>query len=274
MPSMINAQPLTEYLRPLLKDAEVYYDWPFNLARAEEVSGVSFSEGDSWLYKLSILKSALSEQLRNSEDPTLHLKVAKYFISEWGGVAGNKQLERIVETTRLRAEKGKAYFDDISMDGISSWSKYLTLLHDWAPIYDSRVSYSINVINFMAGNTSQFYAMPAGRSPRLNLIDIETLFVLPLVTKGRINEQHLQHPHFSARSKKIFHIAADKTYSAYIKLLDETALNLANEMPSNPKLNLSGRHIIEAMLFAMAPTKILSDLMSHLAKSANTSPIR
>ncbi|MER0561898.1 hypothetical protein AAA518_10210 [Pseudomonas aeruginosa] len=248
---------VADYLRPFVHDADAYYQWIFDESLAKEFVGIEFDPTESWLEKTVRLKCSLGKQLMATSDRNEHLRLAHYFISQWGGVRANRSLDDLVDNTRRLAGLGRAAFDDVPIEGVSSWSKYLTLLCDWAPIYDSRVAFSINAINFMAGQTRCFYAMPDGRSPRLSLIDLETLFVLSLAGEGLIADADNGHKHFASRIRNKFHTPARQTYGLYVRFLEEVAQQL--------NLEPGGIHTIEMLLFSLAPGKVLSDLINHLS---------
>ncbi|GLZ88091.1 hypothetical protein Pres01_41420 [Metapseudomonas resinovorans] len=254
---MQHAAAVANYLRPFIHDADAHYQWTFDEALATEIVGIEFDPTESWLEKTVRLKGFLGKQLMTTSDRNEHLRLAHYFISHWGGVRTNRKLDDLIDNTRRLASLGRAAFEDVPIEGVSSWSKYLTLLCDWAPIYDSRVAYSINAINFMAGQTQCFFAMPDGRSPRLSLIDLETLFVLSLAGDGLIADADLGHKHFASRTRGRYHTPARQTYGLYVRFLEEVAqqLNLAP----------GGSHTIEMLLFSLAPGKVLSDLIKRLS---------
>ncbi|NWA84292.1 hypothetical protein [Pseudomonas sp. D2002] len=260
---------IARYLRPLLKDIETHYTWSFDEKIAEKISGVAFSKDENPLHKTAKLKHALGKKLRESQEQKLHYDIGKYIITTWGKITNHKALDEIIASTRKRAMGGRENFKSVPLTGVSSWSKYLSLLHSWAPVYDSRVAYAINAINLISGNTTLFYAIPNGRGSRLTLIDIETFFVIPLLANKKITVQDLQHSQFSAKSKEQFHIRPENTYDQYCKLLEAVALELKDEIPQSLTPYLSPSQIIEALLFAIAPTKVLADLITFLAAGAS-----
>lgn len=251
--------PVAEYLRQYVNNVEENYKWKFDEVLASKHTGLVFEAEASWYSKTTQLKQYLRAELDRGVSRDEHLRIAKYFISDWGGVKTNKDLDVIIDSTRRLALEGRHAFEDVALKGVSSWSKYLSLLCDWAPIYDSRVAFSINAINYMSNSLDEFYPMPEGRSPRLSLIDLETLYVLPKLKDGLISEQDFSHPHFSSRIQKKFHIPARQAYGKYVLLLNDVARQLG--------LECGGRDVVEMLLFAMAPDRILSDLIAYLARS-------
>ena len=255
----MQVSPISEYLHKYVDKVDENYKWTFDEALASKHTGLIFEAGDGWYAKTIKLKDSLRAELSCGVSRDEHLRIAKYFISDWGGVKTNKDLEIIIDRTRELVQEGRHAFEDVGLKGVSSWSKYLSLLCDWAPIYDSRVAFSINAINYMANNLDGFYPMPEGRSPRLSLIDLETLYVLPKLKEGLISEQDFAHPHFSSRVQKKFHIPARQAYGKYVLLLDDVARQLG--------LECGGRDVVEMLLFAMAPDRILADLIAYLGQS-------
>jgi hypothetical protein len=250
---------LASYLRPYVERIEDFYQWSFNEVTAARVTHRKYSRGRNWYTKTLRLKRDLRRLLRKSKTHKQRVRIAGYFIKEWGRVTSNKNLEGIIKefTAVIRRGKGRDAFRNIDLDGVSSWSKYISLCCDWAAIYDSRVAYSINAIRYIKGDIEQFFPIPEGRSPRLNLIDIETLFVLSLLKKGTLElDEELQYREFSARVKTQFHVEEQRTYDLYLNLLSDTTEQLC--LPPNEFFK------VEMLLFWLAPNQVLSDLVEHL----------
>lgn len=254
--------PLTVYLRDFIGNVNEHYKWSFNEVAAAKYLDQPLPAEATWFDKTLALKARLKERLAQSDSRQEHLQIASYFISDWGGVGTNKNLERIVDWTRAQAAEGRQAFEQVELKGVSSWSKYLSLLCDWAPIYDSRVAFAINAINYMHGQLDCFYPMPEGRSPRLSLIDLETLFLLARL--DLISDDDVRHRQLSARVQKKFHIPEKQAYSRYVALLEEVAIQLG--------LGADGHHQVEMLLFSMAPERIFSDLLGHLRKTQAVTP--
>lgn len=256
---------IADYLRSSVSNIDHLYSWKFDevLAGKRTGGGAMFS-GSSYKKTLA-LKFALQDQLRDCDDSGKHLEIARYIVTDWGGVKTNKDLENLVNWTRQKAAIGRAAFDNVPLKGVSSWSKYLSLLCDWALIYDSRVAFSINAINYMSGNCEKFFPMPDGRNSRLNLIDLETLFITSRLKScaNLITEEDSRHRDVAKRVQKKFHVPADKAYSAYIELIDGVVCKLDDEL----KECNGNRHTVEMLLFSMAPEKIWNDLVKCIQRA-------
>jgi hypothetical protein len=255
---MLDAEIIARYLKPLVPKIESLYQWEFDSLKAATISGATFPDASNWYEKTLLLKSALRKKLSECSTPEQRIQLARYFIEDWGHVGTNKSLPAMINEFTGLAAKGESAFANIRLNGVSSWSKYISLCCEWAAIYDSRVAYSINVIRYMSDQLDQFFPMPDGRSPRLNLIDIETLFVVSRIRGGLIDADHLDHKHFSARIRKSFHVDEAKTYARYIELLKETTKKLA--LPPGDFFK------VEMLLFALAPGQVLSDLITQQSR--------
>ena len=248
---------LANYLQPYIKDIHKHYEWSFDEAKAKLLTGRNYSVFPDWYSKTVQLKQDLRAMLEASTNTDTRFHIARYYIEDWGRVSTNKSLRVVIDALSERLVRSNSDFHNIPLKGVSSWSKYLCLCCDRAAIYDSRVAYSINAIRYMAGDADQFFPIPEGRRPRLTLIDIETLFVVSLLKSGALDlEKDFRHRQFSARAKKRFHIDDNQTYSVYLQLLDDTAKALG--------LPRDEFYKVEMLLFALAPGKVLADLIMHV----------
>jgi hypothetical protein len=253
--AMSSANVIANYLRPYVSKIDVSYQWRFDEKTAAAVIGSTFDKDDSWYSKTIKLKKALRKKLSGCKTNEDRVAIAQYFIADWGGVKTNSRLGPMVERFTALAQQGRSAFETIDLKGVSSWSKYVSLILGWAPIYDSRVAYSINAICLMAGETEKFFPIPDGRSPRLNLLDVETLFLTSLI-KSRGITLDVAQKKFSSHAREQFHIPSDKTYCQYIELLSDVANIL--DLPQTECFK------IEMLLFSLAPTQVLPDFVKYV----------
>lgn len=194
---------ISTYLSPYMEQLDKLYTWgdkavEHNFVR--ENIAFDFSTLSSNFERTVQLKTSLQEMLKNTSSFGERYFIGEYFVVTWGGVRTNGDLKGLL-----------ASYDDLespygikTLDKISSWSKYLSLKHEEAHIYDSRVAYAINAINFIYGNKDFFFQIPAGRSAKIGLLDIETLF---MIEKIRANESFLasnalKHRQVASKTKK------------------------------------------------------------------------
>jgi hypothetical protein len=247
---------IARYLEPLIPEIEYHYQWSFNVSTAIDIVGTTFSDCKNWYEKTLRLKSSLRKMLAECSSLEQRVDIADYFIGDWGHVPTNESLTSLIDRFTGLVANGAGSFASVDLNGVSSWSKYISLCCDWAAIYDSRVAYSINAIRYMSGQTDQFFPIPPGRSPRLNLIDIETLFISSRIKAGVFKADHLGHRQFSALAKREFHVAKTETYVRYIDLLKEITAQLG--------LSANEFFKVEMLLFALAPGRVLFDLVEHI----------
>jgi hypothetical protein len=242
---------VSEYLEGYVKNVEEHYLWSFNEEKASKFTGYDFSSEKNWYQKTKKLKEILQEKLNTQDTYESKIDIARYFIKDWGGVRIQETpLRELVSTySSFKGTDIKSALQ-LSIKGVSSWSKYLSLICDWAPIYDSRVAYSLNTINFISGNTDIFYQMVEGRSSRLKLLDINTLFLQEKLKNGSISISEFEHKQFASKLLKKYTTTNDKTYSIYVKLISDIANNLSTTTTD-----------IEMLLFALAPKQISFDLL-------------
>tara|TARA_B100000446_G_scaffold188233_1_gene221583 strand:+ start:24636 stop:25457 length:822 start_codon:yes stop_codon:yes gene_type:complete len=248
-----SAENLAGFLKPFVKDVETYYQWPFDLKEAEKYIDVDFSGLASPYLQTVKLKEVLLERLEACQSYDERYPFAEYFVAKWGGVGTNKKLKEALR----QFDQLEDCTSITSLKGVSSWSKYLSLRKPEAAIYDSRVAYSINVINYLHDNRERFFIIPDGRSPRLNLLDIETLFVDSALSKSSdfITPDDLNHRQLASRVKKKFYLPERITYPVYLSLLKQTARGL--------DLSDAESFKIEMLLFALAPGAVLEALIKN-----------
>lgn len=243
---------VASYLERFIGDIENHYSWPFNLDKAYGFTHYDFTDEKNWYQKTKVLKTVLQTKLNNSEGFSDEVDIARFFIKDWGGVRiQESQLLELVSKYSAFKGSDSRKASELNIQGVSSWSKYLSLICNWAPIYDSRVAYSINTINFLAGNTDIFFKMVEGRSSRLKLLDISTLFLQEKLRDGSVQLSDFEHKQFASKLLKNFTTKNEDTYLLYTKLVLDVAT----------KLNASF-HDIEMLLFALAPKNISFELLT------------
>jgi len=261
------ANNVTEFLRPFVGEIERHYIWPEKKTtlwnEAEKLLGHEFPSQENDYKKTIKLKMLLVTAINESGSFESSYRYGEFFVIKWGGVSTNKELKEKLKPFYLVKDKGLDAFKlTKKLNGVSSWSKYLSLLNRKAAIYDSRVAYSLNTINFIAGNGEYFFPMPEGRSPRLQIIDIETLFVMRNLAAQRdlVTDEDFKHRQISARLKRKYQVGEDQTYRSYLDVLAKVAeqLDLADKETFQ----------IEMLLFAFAPTKVLKSLLDSLKKQS------
>lgn len=248
---------LGEYLAPYIDDIEKYYDWRFKEDVALKELAVDYTGGGSWYQKTIRLKEEVATQMNNADSDKEIQRLVTYFIKEWGGIRMYKRASDDIKNYKNLAGTGMLPDQKFPFNGVASWSKYLSLIcPDWACIYDSRVAYSINVINYLSGNYKYFFPLPSGESSKLNLIGIETLFIDKLIPEGLLDQVDSKATRYAANVRDKFHITKNEVYRVYIGLLKATA--------SHFDFNNEEYHKIEMLLFSLAPTEVLSDLIKKL----------
>jgi hypothetical protein len=154
------------------------------------------------------------------QDKKEKLRLAKHYVVEWGGVKSNKP-----ETLELYAGMQSRELINRGMDGISSWSKIISIHSPRKyPIYDARVALSLNAIQAMTmGEIRLWFPIP---STQIKTIPIEAKRLQMLRAVGY----------------RIRHKDAYKTYLAY---LDKMGLGRR-------------RQRTEMLLFAASPHVVAS----------------
>ena len=253
---------IATFLEPYISSIEDKYTWDFNIETAHILLEYNF-EAETNAYQRTLkLKSLLTEKIQTNQSFDGSYSFGEYFVKDWGGVRTNKSLkEKLTPFYDLKGKRLEQVNLPNKLDSVSSWSKYLSLLCDWAAIYDSRVAYSINAINYIAGNRSLFFPMPDGRSPRLNIVDIESLFVLDKIKNNDsfITDKDFNHRQIASRLKKRYYLQEESTYKTYLNLVYQVAVKL--------DLNPDEHFKIEMLLFALAPNEVFIALIGSLKKS-------
>lgn len=243
---------VADYLRDKKDLLPSLYTWKFDDVRAAELFGISFAGGD-WFQKTLELKEGLRSRVRSTTCDIVHGDIATYFIKEWGGIT---RFSKVTETLELFADhQGQRTLPPAfkpSLKLISSWSKWASIVcSEWACIYDARVAYSLNAINYLKGIGHPIFPMPEGRNTRLQMLDITTLLL-----NQRLQEDESSDP----KSLRKRHFLPDRdTYVTYLELVRNVSMQLWDDTDHI--------HEVEMLLFALADGKIYQDVFERVAQS-------
>jgi len=242
---------IAAFLEPYKDRLVELYKWEFNQEIPHERFGISVS-GDSWLEKTRNLKEQLTQKIHDSKsDKKLLIEIAEYFIKDWGGIKRfSKANEIVIRFKSIIGTKTQPHHFDASYKSISSWSKWVSLICPrWACIYDARVAYSLNAINYLCGNKHKIFPIPEGRNTKLRMLDITTLLVA-----SKIQPKESTHP--KTLRKKYF-IPESEAYREYLR-----TIKLANKELWG---NSGDIHDTEMLLFSIADTYIYQDLFKYIS---------
>lgn len=234
---------IAEYLDDKITRLEELYKWDFDASIPLDKFGI-LAEGDNWLQKTISLKSKLRDYI--SKNPSERNEVAKYFITEWGGIRRFSRPNEVVnDFSCLQGSNEKPTNFKQKFKSVSSWSKWASLVcPDWACIYDARVAYSINAINYLGGGQHKIFPTPDGRNTRIGLLNVSTLLLeMKIKTGDSSDPKFVKNAHFV------------KEKDAYIKYLD-----LVSSVSRRLWNNISHIHDVEMLLFALADTTIYNDV--------------
>lgn len=253
-----SADAIANFLKPYASRIEKIYDWSFDPQRVPDAINIDFDSLPNWYHKTIRLKERLVEVMNNTSSFDERYVYGEYFVVVWGKVATNRDLKGKLKTY----DNVKDLSTLRSLNGVSSWSKYLSLRRPDAAIYDSRVAYSINTINYLNSNIDYFFPVPNGRSSKLGLLDIDTLFLSERLKADKefITSGDLKHKQVANRARKKYHLPESITYQAYLVLIDMIADKL--ELTSDKK------HIIEMLLFSLAPREIFEALVGKFKSNS------
>lgn len=137
---------------------KIHYDWPINherLPHGIKICGSScFEQNVDLKFKLN---AAWENFLDQNQEEELY-KLAKYYVSTWGGVHRNSRqtLENYIQSEPsllILAQKQK---------GVASWSKVLCIRNpEEYAIFDARVSFTLNALQVLASlQASEFIRFP------------------------------------------------------------------------------------------------------------------
>lgn len=92
----------------------------------------------------------LKSIFRSLWDKHDHLELAKWIVSDWGGIKGNK----IATLQKFVTEIDNNHLE-LSITGVASYSKMLSFIYpEQYAIYDARVAASLNIIQMLSGSAS------------------------------------------------------------------------------------------------------------------------
>jgi len=242
---------VVEYLKKHTRSLSVLYNWAPDEKILLDRFGIDVSKCGTALEQNVLLKNELAKNIQLNRSKENKVNVANYIIKDWGGIRRFGRGEEVV--TRFSDIEFSGSLPDVKFDFqvISSWSKYLSIIApDWACIYDARVAYSLNVINYISGSKHKIFPVPSGRNSRINLFDIESLLLIAKV-------QEIDDGSPKEIKKKHF-IGEDKVYKQYIKLIREVHEDLWES--TDPV------QYTEMLLFAIADTFAYNDLLKFCIK--------
>lgn len=146
------------------------YKWP---PPKDLPNGFSL-EGPDVFTQTCELKKALREEINAN---TIRKKeLLTWWVKKWGGIKkiSDDKLEKFSSLPNLDLV---TWLQEREFKNISSWSKIAALMHpDSCAIYDARVAFSINTLNFlMLGGVAPIFPMPNSQNSLIKFLDIETL---------------------------------------------------------------------------------------------------
>ncbi|UVL81121.1 hypothetical protein LOY24_13625 [Pseudomonas putida] len=242
---------VAEYLRDQKDLLPSLYDWKFDDAHAAKLFGISFA-GQDWFQKTLELKEDLRSRVRSTACAAVHGDVATYFIKKWGGIT---RFSKVSETLELFAQyQGQKLMPldfKPSFERISSWSKWASIVcPEWACIYDARVAYSLNAINYLNGGGHPIFPMPEGRNTRLQMLDITTLLLQERLQTGELSDP---------KSLRKRHYLPDRdVYVRYLELTRDVSMKLWNDT--------AHIHEVEMLLFSLADGQVYQDVFDRTAR--------
>lgn len=238
---------IANYLK--YKDIALLYDWGFKEEIPEEKFGIRV-EGSNWLEKTISLRNQLREYIR--ANPDRKVSVADYYIKEWGGIRRFDQSQQTVSYFSCyedSEERPKDFRPNFS--SVSSWSKWASLVcPKWACIYDARVAYSINAINYLSNGEGKIFPAPNGRNTRLGILDVETLLL-----SNKLRPSDKNNP---KAIKKSYYLASGDAYIRYLDLLVAVSKELWKDC--------NHIHEVEMLLFALADKNIYAEVFAKVSE--------
>jgi hypothetical protein len=241
---------IAKYLEGQKNKLAELYSCEFNTKIPLEKFGILI-KGDTWFEKTINLKLALRKRIEEkTKDQNELEKIATYFIKDWGGIRRFSKPEEVVEMfgnmtgTDVCPKDFKPTFKSIS-----SWSKWASLVcPKWACVYDARVAYSINAINYLSGGVHKIFPIPEGRNTRLNLFDVSTL-----ILSAKIKETDKSEPKFIRKS---YFVADSAAYIEYLSVVRGVSQRLWNDHEHI--------HEVEMLLFALADIAIYESVFARI----------
>lgn len=241
---------IVEYLKDKKDRTSDLYTWGFKESIPQKQFNITVS-GNTCFEKTVSLKDQLRAHLK--KNPASEQDVAEYFIKEWGGIKRfSKSNEVVSEFSQWKGTAERPLIFKPKFPSISSWSKWAALVcPEWACIYDARVAYSINAINYLKGGEHKIFPSPEGRNSRLELLDVTTLLLSIKLQQGESNPKHVKEVHFV------------KEKDAYLKYLD--LVGSVSEALWNDRSHI---HQVEMLLFSLADKDIYRDLFDKVCQTS------
>lgn len=204
----------TAYLRNYTGQLSDLYKWNPDERILNDRFGINTSKCTTALEKNVYLKGELTKIVQNNGSKENKLNIANYIIKDWGGIRRFDKGEEVVNNFQQIEFSRTMPNHQFDYKGISSWSKYLSIIApNWACIYDARVAYTLNVINYISGSNHRIFPVPSGRNSRIRLLDIETLLLAKKIRGSDID---------SPRGiKRKYYINESEVYRIYIELVSE-----------------------------------------------------
>jgi len=237
-------------LEPWRDGLALHYQWSFDVNVPLEKFDIVV-EGANWWEKTLSLKRQLAERVSIYRDNAVELRrVANYFIQVWGGIGrfdkATDVIDQFAEVIGVDLMPNGCRF---AFDGISSWSKWLSLACPrWACIYDARVAYSLNVINYVSGGSFKIFPSPEGRNSRLKMIDVSTLLLAgKIAPSDSIEPEALRDRYFWPRK------SAYQEYLAIVSRVSKIMWGDAEHLQN-----------IEMLLFALADTFMYEKMIGSI----------
>jgi hypothetical protein len=236
---------IATYLSPYRDRLDELYGWRFDEDIPHKAFGFTFS-GKTPFQKDTELKRQMSEAAKRASEAVKE-QLANYFIKDWGGIVSFSNAKAIIERFNSVSFSAVPARADFSFKGISSWSKWLSIVcPEWACIYDARVAYSLNAINYISGATQRIFPMPEGRNTKLNILDITTLLL-----RKRLSAADSSNPKTIKTSHFVPEAAAYEKYTELIHTVHSLLWG------SSAPLYYS-----EMLLFSLADTYIYRDVFA------------
>lgn len=239
---------VADYLRKHARSLLALYNWIPDEKILLDRFEIDVSLCGTALEKNVHLKKELTKNIHNNRSKENKINIANYIIKDWGGIRQFGRSDEIV--TRFQEIEFSRNMPDIQFDfqRISSWSKYVSIIApDWACIYDARVAYSLNVINYISGSKHLIFPGPSGRNSKINLLDIESVLLAAKIQEpGTDSPRDIKRKHY---------IKENEVYRIYIALIQ----SVHNELwkTTDPI------QYTEMLLFAIADNYVYRDLLKY-----------
>ena len=244
---------IAEYLSKYMSRIDDLYTWPFKEEIPRKEFGFIFS-GKTAFQKTLELKQQISKAAEGVSSEEEKDRLATYFIKDWGRITKISDVREIVSRFNSVAFSKALCKADFGFKKISSWSKWLSVVcPKWACIYDTRVAYSLNAINYISGAKHKIFPMPEGRNTQLNILDVATLLLSrKLSVADSIEPKAIRKRHFVSES------AVYETYTEVIHKVH--SLLWGSSAPCQ---------FSEMLLFSLADKHIYEDLFGVVSRAGN-----